>query len=61
MKLKFSKLSSAITSTSRSKNAALIASVNDMKVVVKMVHTGTVLSVDEVNKNRSSKYTYLVF
>lgn len=61
MKLKFSKLSSAITSTSRSKNAALITSVNDMKVVVKMVHTGTVLSVDEVNKNRSSKYTYLVF
>lgn len=61
MKLKFSKLSSAITSTSRSKNAALITSVNDMKVVVKMVHTGRVLSVDDVNKNRSSKYTYLVF
>lgn len=27
----------------------------------KVIHTGRVLSIDDVNKNRSSKYEYLAF
>lgn len=36
-------------------------SVNDIDVSVKMIHTGRILTIDDVNRNRSSKYSYLVF
>jgi len=35
--------------------------INDKAASVKIIHTGRVLSVDDINKNRSSKYSYLVF
>lgn len=35
--------------------------INDIDVSVKIIHTGRILTVDDVNKNRSSKYSYLVF
>jgi len=61
MKLKFSKISSVTYSALKNKNTSIITSVNDINVVAKMVHTGRVLSAEDVNRNRSSKYNYLAF
>lgn len=36
-------------------------SIDNINVSVKIIHTGRVLTIDDVNKNRSSKYSYLVF
>lgn len=36
-------------------------SINDIDISVKVVHTGRILTVDDVNKNRSSKYSYISF
>lgn len=55
MKSKFSKIASS------KKNTTIIDSVNDIKVICKVIHTGHVLTIDDINKNRSSKYSYLVF
>lgn len=57
MKLKIFKKTSSLDAVINSKNS----SINDIEVFAKMIHTGKVLSVDEVNKNRSSKYNYLAF
>lgn len=38
-----------------------IDNVNCINVRATLVHTGKVLTIDEINKNRSSKYTYLAF
>ncbi|MCU0351753.1 MAG: hypothetical protein MUF43_13150 [Flavobacterium sp.] len=47
----------------KSKKAKTVVNrpINDIDVPLKMIHTGRIVTADDVNKNRSSKYSYLVF
>lgn len=55
MKTSFSKFSQIKKTASKAKD------VKDINFTCKVVHTGRVLSVTDVNENRSSKYNYLAF
>lgn len=58
MKLKFSKIR---PSKNNNKNVTTKITANNIDVDYNVVHAGKVLTIEDINKNRSSKYTYLAF
>jgi hypothetical protein len=55
MKTKISKFSKKKT------NKLVLNNVTDITVACSVVHTGKVLTLQDINNNRSSKYTFLSF
>lgn len=58
MKINFSKFSKS-TKASSAKN--LSKDIKDINYTCSVVHVGRVLTINDINNNRSSKYTYLNF
>lgn len=59
--MKFShKITSKLKKTNKSK-VNTIDNLNQTNVTAFVVHTGKVLTIDDINKNRSSKYNFLSF
>jgi hypothetical protein len=55
MKTKISKFSKKKTTKISSNN------INNINVACNIVHTGKVLTIQDINNNRSSKYSFLTF
>lgn len=60
MKLKFSKIRPS-KNNNNNKNVTTKITANNIDVDYNVVHAGKVLTIEDINKNRSSKYTYLAF
>lgn len=58
MKMKFSKFSKKATTQKKINSSKEI---KDIDFTCSVVHIGHVLTLNDINKNRSSKYTYLSF
>lgn len=57
----FNKLTKLSKATDKATISKFDMDATQIDVDYKVIHTGRVLSIDDVNKNRSSKYEYLAF
>lgn len=57
----FNKITKLSKATNKAVSSKFDADATQIDVDYKVIHTGRVLSIDDVNKNRSSKYNYLAF
>lgn len=57
MKINFSKFSKPTKSSGKNSSK----DIKDIDYTCSVVHIGRVLTINDINNNRSSKYTYLTF
>lgn len=60
MKINFSKFSK-LSKNSKNSNINSSKDTNDIDFTGTIIHVGRVLTINDINKNRSSKYKYLSF